>query len=31
MIVNEFEAAVITEALDPEMDFGDEDPFSGLT
>ena len=31
MIENGFKAAAITEALDPEKDFGEEDPFSHLT
>ena len=30
MIENGFKAAAITEALDPERDFGEEDPFSHL-
>ena len=30
MIENGFKAAAITEGLDPEMDFGEEDPFSHL-
>ena len=30
MIANGFKAAAITEALDPEKDFGEEDPFSHL-
>ena len=30
MIENEFKAAAITEALDPEKDFGEENPFSHL-
>ena len=31
VIENGFRAAAITEALDPQMDFGDEDPFKYLT
>ena len=30
MIENGFKAAAIMEALDPERDFGEEDPFSHL-
>ena len=30
MIENEFKAAAIMEALDPERDFGEEDPLSHL-
>ena len=30
MIENEFKAGAITEALDPEKDFGEENPFSHL-
>ena len=30
MIENGFKAAAITKALDPEKDFGEEDPFSHL-
>ena len=30
MIENGFKASAITEALDPEKDFGEEDPFSHL-
>ena len=30
LIENEFKPAAITEALDPEKDFGEEDPFSHL-
>ena len=30
MIENGFKAAAITETLDPEKDFGEEDPFSHL-
>ena len=30
MIENEFKAAAIMEALDPEKDFGEEDPLSHL-
>ena len=31
VIENGFRVAAITEALDPQMDFGDEDPFKYLT
>ena len=30
LIENEFKPAAITEALDPEEEFGEEDPFSHL-